>query len=336
MRQSTEGNILVVRGGAIGDFILTLPALAALRLRFPGARLEVLGYSRIAGLAVAGGLADEVRSIDARPLAGFFARHGSLDPGLVDYFARFDVILSYLYDPDHIFQSNVALCSKAQFIAGPHRPDDLAGLHATEVFLGPLKRLAIFDADPTPRLSLARTFLSAGCGEFPGCHNSESNARKPESDRSGTIRCLALHPGSGSDRKNWPKAKWAELLRELVASSSMRLLLVGGEAEAERWPRLMAELSDSRIEPAWNLPLPELARRLADCGGFVGHDSGITHLAAAVGLPVIVLWGESAEPVWRPRGERVTVLRHGGGLEHLPVSTVLESTRKLVGGSRLI
>ena len=152
---SSVGKILVIRGGAIGDFILTLPVLAALRSQFPTARLELLGYARTAELARAGGLAEEVRSIEARPLAGFFARHGDLAPDLQSYFAGFAIIVSYLYDPDGVFQANVARCSKAQFLAGPHRPNEREGVHATEAFLKPLERLAIFEADPVPRRAVA-------------------------------------------------------------------------------------------------------------------------------------------------------------------------------------
>ncbi len=75
----SQGKILVIRGGAIGDFILTLPVLAALRRQFPDTALEVLGYPHIASLAAAGQLVDAVRPIEARPLAGFFARAGDLD-----------------------------------------------------------------------------------------------------------------------------------------------------------------------------------------------------------------------------------------------------------------
>src|SRR5436190_19556236 len=138
LARQQRGKILVIRGGAIGDFILTLPVLAALRKQFQDARLEVLGYPHIAQLALAGGLADDVKSIEARALAGFFARDGRLDESLAAYFAGFAIIVSYLYDPDGIFQENVACCSKAQFIAGPHRPDEKLALHATEVFLKPL------------------------------------------------------------------------------------------------------------------------------------------------------------------------------------------------------
>ena len=146
------GSILVIRGGAIGDFILTLPVLAALRQRFPEARLEVLGYPHVAQLAALGKLVDAVIPIESRPLAGFFARRGSLDPEMAKNFGRFNLIISYLFDPDEIFRTNVGLCTKAQFIQGPHRPAADSIQHASEVFLKPLERLAIFDADSTPRL----------------------------------------------------------------------------------------------------------------------------------------------------------------------------------------
>ena len=301
---SSQGRILVIRGGAIGDFILTLPAIAALRRQFPQARLEVLGYPHIAQLALVGGLVDRVQSIEAGPLAGFFARGGRLAEHLVDYFSEFDLILSYLYDPDGIFRTNVGLCTHAQFITGLHRPDEATGLHATKVYLQPLERLAIFDADPVPRLAL-----------------------KP---RPASLNPLALHPGSGSDRKNWPEPKWAELLRHLTDSTDADLLVVGGEAEGERLRRLAAPLLPARSQVAQSLPLAELAHRLAGCRAFIGHDSGISHLAAAVGLPCLVLWGDTAEEIWRPPAETVLVLRHPDGLARLPVAEVAEQLSGLL------
>jgi len=161
---SFKGKILVIRGGAIGDFILTLPAISALRRQFPLAHLEVLGYPHIIQLAVAGGLVDRAQSIEARALAGFFARRGPLAEDLVDYFSEFDLIVSYLYDPDEIFKTNVGLCTGAQFIVGPHRPDENHSLHASKVFLQPLERLAIFDSDHVPRLMFVGQFEIAAIG----------------------------------------------------------------------------------------------------------------------------------------------------------------------------
>ena len=303
------GKILIIRGGAIGDFILTLPVLTALRSHLPQASLHVLGYGNIAQLAVAGGLADDVRPIESRALAGFFARNGTLTPELQDYFASFAVIISYLYDPDELFQSNVARCSKAQFIAGPHRPDDRAGLHASDVFLKPLERLAVFDADPVPRLTLAHRL-------------------------SPIASSLAVHPGSGSERKNWPEQKWAALIERIIESSDVRLLLVGGEAEGDRLERLASRLPPDRVEVARNLPLTELGKRLMTCAAFVGHDSGITHLAAALGIPGMALWGETVREVWAPRNPNLEILAHEKGLSGLETEAVFAALEKLLRNPR--
>ncbi|HEY0457294.1 MAG TPA: hypothetical protein VGE41_13060, partial [Verrucomicrobiae bacterium] len=208
---------LVIRGGALGDFILTLPVLSALRRQFPAIHLALLGYSKYAELALAGGLVDELRSIDARPLAGFFARNGPLDSNLCAYFSEFALVISYLYDPDQIFEDNFAKCSKAQFIAGPHRPHEAERVHATSVFLKPLERLAIFDADPAPRLRLSSAQLPPGL-EATGSWINHSPT-------------VALHPGSGSETKNWPMQHWQIFLSLLAQQTSVQVLLILGEAE---------------------------------------------------------------------------------------------------------
>ncbi|MBI3882353.1 MAG: glycosyltransferase family 9 protein [Verrucomicrobia bacterium] len=302
------GKILVIRGGAIGDFILTLPALAALRAQFPGVRMELLGYPHIAELARAVGLVDAVKPIESRALASFFARGGDLPTEMTNYFAGFALVVSYLFDPDGIFQTNVTSCTAAQFIAGPHRPNEGEFMHATEVFLKPLERLAIFGAEVVPRLRMT-------AGEAPA---------RPAAPT------LACHPGSGSEKKNWPEPQWAALLDELVARTEANLLIVGGEAEGKVLERLAAKLSPERVRIARSVPLPELARLLAGCDAFLGHDSGITHLAAAVGLPGVVLWGVSNAVIWRPPSPRMEIVRQPGGLAALSVNEVLARVRKLL------
>lgn len=313
--KAARGKILVIRGGAIGDFILTLPAIAALRRQFPDAYLEVLGYPHIIQLAIAGNLVDKASSIEAQALAGFFARGGDLSESLAEYFSEFDLILSYLYDPDLIFRTNVARCTRAQFIAGPHRPTPGEQLHASKLYLQPLERLAIFDADSVPRLTI-NTSRTPPRG-FPS----------PTACASAPV--LALHPGSGGERKNWPEAAWAELLQALVTQTPFKFVLAGGEAEGERLQRLAATMPPTRTRVAQSLPLAELAALLSGCNGFVGHDSGISHLAAALGLPVLVLWGPTQETIWRPPGEKVSLLRHPAGLPDLTVEEVLNRIKIL-------
>ena len=317
---AVKPKILVIRGGAIGDFILTLPAIAALRRQFPQAHLEVLGYPHIAQLALLGSLVDRVQPIEARGLAGFFARGGTLEPDLVDYFSEFDLVISYLYDPDGIFKTNVCRCAVGQFIVGSHRPGEADRIHATKVYLKPLERLAIFDADPVPRLVLDRQDSS---GRADLLVSLDARQRVPT---------IAFHPGSGSEKKNWPEAKWAGLIQRVMATTNWDLLLVGGEAEGERLRRLAALLLPARCAIAQGLPLVELAQRIQSCAAFVGHDSGITHLAAAVGLPCVVLWADTLEEVWRPQGERLVVLKEITGVRTISVEKVMNELRKLVGG----
>jgi heptosyltransferase-3 len=311
--QPARGKILVIRGGAIGDFILTLPAIAALRRQFPQAHLEVLGYPHIIQLAQAGGLVDRVQSIEARALAGFFARRGILAEDLADYFSEFDIIVSYLYDPDDIFKTNVGRCSTAQFVVGPYRPNEAEKVHATKVYLRPLERFAIFDADHVPQLRLSAP------------PSREENETKTPT--------LALHPGSGSEKKNWPEAKWADLLQHLVNHTDLNLLLIGGEAEGERLQRLAAALPITRTKVAQSLPLTDLARLIQSCAAFIGHDSGISHLAAALGLPGVVLWGNTAEEIWRPPHDRVIVLKNSAGLKMISVKQVMEKLNGVLGRS---
>jgi heptosyltransferase-2 len=314
---TATGKILVIRGGALGDFILTLPVLAALRANFPDIRLELLGYPRMAELALAAGLVDHAQSIDARPMASFFALGGPLPSELSEYFGSFALIVSYLFDPDRIFQTNVGRCSKAQFLVGAHRPEECGDTHATDVFLRPLERLAIFDPDPVPRLILPGSARAASQPQLGG-------------GSQGPVAWLAVHPGSGSERKNWPESNWAALLRRITAETDLGILLVGGEAEGERIGRLSPEVPTERLHLARNLPLSDLILLLQQCSGYLGHDSGISHLAAAVGLPGVILWGPSRQQVWRPRSERMRLLSNPAGLAAISVEEVFSAAKALL------
>lgn len=304
-----RGKILVIRGGAIGDFILTVPAIAALQRTFPDTHLEVLGYPMVAELARAAGLIDAFRSIEAGPLARFFARNAALlDPDWSDYFESFNLIISYLYDPDDIFKANVGRTSKAQFIQAQHRPDEKQKLHATEVFLKPLEKLAIFGADPVPSLRLT----------------NRTEPKLPPGD------WIAVHPGSGSEKKNWPEENWIQLLDLILERTTANVLLVGGEAEGSRLAQMSRPLEPGRIRVLQSAPLPQLGSVLAQCQAFVGHDSGITHLAAAVGVPVFALWGPSNEEIWKPLNPNVSIIRAGQNLPDLEVDGVAAALRSAV------
>src|SRR5919198_6749408 len=133
--------ILVIRGGAIGDFILSLPALKALREAYPDAQIEILGYKHIAALAENRFYAQAVRSIEYGPLSRFFVKNSELPEELASYFASFDLIVSYLYDPDRVFEENLRRCGVEKLLCGPARIIESG--HAARQLAQPIEQLGI-------------------------------------------------------------------------------------------------------------------------------------------------------------------------------------------------
>ncbi|HXM32816.1 MAG TPA: glycosyltransferase family 9 protein [Chthoniobacterales bacterium] len=281
--------ILVIRGGAIGDFILTLPAIKLLRDRFPQAHLEILGYQHIIALAEKRFYADAICSIEYGALAGFFARESALPPELITYFGGFDLVVSYLFDPGRIFETNLKRCGIKRFLAGPAK---LTGSeHAARQLARPLEQLGLRLEDQS-----AKIYPSDADRDF--ARNFLGDAAQP---------VIAFHPGSGSETKNWPIENWREL-GEHFLSQDRDILVVSGEADEERMRVLESEWGKRRARFAKHLPLPRLAALLEN-SIFLGHDSGISHIAAAVGARCVLLFGPTDPAIWAPVGEKVMVLR---------------------------
>jgi glycosyl transferase family 9 (putative heptosyltransferase) len=247
--------------------------------------LEILGVNHIVALADKRFYADAIRSLDAPQLASFFAADSELPADLASYFANFDLILSYLYDPDRIFETNVTNCSSATFVAGPAKLDNSE--HAAAQLARPLEAFGLRLKD-----CRARIFL-----------NDEDRAAVRQFGKDSIV----FHPGSGSERKNWPIENWIKLGDALLANGH-QLLIVGGEAETERIAKLKSSWSGNPVRFAENLPSPQLAA-LLEGTTFIGHDSGISHIAAAVNARCFLLFGATDPEVWAPTGDNVTVLR---------------------------
>jgi len=286
--------ILVIRGGAIGDFILTLPALKALRDARPDAHIEILGYTQIAVLAENRFYAQTVRSIEYGPLARFFADKSELPAELADYFARFDLIISYLYDPERVFEKNLRRCGVQNLLCGPAKIVENAG-HAARQLARPIEELGITVLDLSERI-----FPSIGDRAF---------AR----DFIGTLPqpIVAIHPGSGSYQKNWPLENWIALFSEnweFSVGKCFSLVVISGEADNAQVGQLELEWSRRNVRFAKNLTLPQVAA-VIERSVFIGHDSGVSHLAAAAGANCILLFGPTNPDVWAPKNNNVRVLR---------------------------
>ena len=313
---SAEGQsrILVIRGGAIGDFVLTLPALGLLRSAFPNAWIELLGYPHIASLADGRYYVNRVRSIEYGPLAGFFAKNAELHAELSQYFRSFQQVVSFLFDPDGIFEANVRSCGVRHFLSAFRRP---LKVHAAREWAAPLESLALYLENHDSKIFLSDADLSSA-GEWLG-KDLKREASGPEP----TLR-LALHPGSGSGRKNWPVERWHALgARFFETYPKAELILVGGEADGEVLQRLQTAWPAGRFRVARDLPLTLLAAILGKCDFFCGHDSGVSHIASAVGVRSLLLFGPTDPQIWAPASSTARVLlAPDGSLDRLEVSDV--------------
>jgi heptosyltransferase III len=245
-------------------------------------------------------------ALDDHDLAPFFAASGELPERWRNCFGKYDLVLSYLYDPARIFEQNVRSCGSGTFIAGPHRirPET----HGTDQLARPLTQLRIDITDWEPRIE-----LSGG--------EQEIARRRSE------YPLVALHPGSGSARKNWPIENWIALIEALLLSGK-RVCVVGGEADESEIARVRQRFGE-RLSYAIDWPLRRLAALLGNTT-FIGHDSGTSHLAAATGTRCLILFGPTEPKVWAPRNGNARVLvAPGGDFTQLTPTQVRDELRLL-------
>jgi ADP-heptose:LPS heptosyltransferase len=289
--------ILILRGGALGDLLLTLPVLDAIRSNFPRSFIEVWGIRPQVDLLRS---VDRVNRLDALGLAPLFVR-GTMPLVLRRRLSEFDVAVSFLSDPDGVVAQNLAFAGVQRVIRGS--PTMRPGMHAVYQLASVLEPLGLELRDPVPRLNIAR-----------------GQIQKP---------LLGFHPGSGSRAKNWPLGHWNDFI-EKIESKFEGLLLIGGEADDEVIQAFRLRWRGPAIESVVRQNLWDLARALIRCTIFVGHDTGVAHLAAAVQTPTVVLFGPTDPNVWRPLGSHVrTVCGDEGRMDAISVTMVLEAVQAL-------
>jgi heptosyltransferase III len=244
---------LIIRPGAIGDLILSLPALESLKTDY----LEVWVSGPNVPLVR---FADRVRSIAS---TGLDLLGVTEPPGeLMEALDRFDSIVSWYGANRPEFRELVDSLG-LPFTFYRALPAGGRNHHATDFYLEQ---------------------VGAPQGEIPsiGCGTARENF-------------AVIHPFSGSPRKNWPLENFRRMARGLERTMAVR------------W---CAGREDPPIEGAVFFDdLYELACWLAKARLYIGNDSGITHLAAAVGTPVLALFGPTDPAVWAPRGAHVRVAR---------------------------
>jgi ADP-heptose:LPS heptosyltransferase len=274
--------VAVVRAGGLGDVLLTLPAVHALRERFRGLHtglrgtpLEAVGYPSFWGAA--GPLVDRVLDIDDARFATLYG--DAPDPAAADWLQNHNLLVAWTARPLGAWVADVV---PEVIQASPYPPP---GVHTAAW--------------------LCRTIGAEMPGRPPddgwlGLTPMERSWGEAALGRLGLERPTMLHPGAGGEWKRWPAASFARLAVEL-AGRGHRVALVEGPADAGAVQEVLAQAGSLPVlrEP----DLRVLAHMLSQARLFVGNDSGVTHLAAMAGAPTIALFGPTDPASWAPLGD---------------------------------
>jgi len=263
---------LVIHPGALGDVLLAVPALRALRAS--ATVLTIAAQPRIGALLVALGVADRAVAFDTLGLDGLFgdaslAPHAPLARHLIDA----PRVVCWFGARDADFTRRLRALAPDAVVAAPTTS-------AMPVWQHLLQTTGASDArepiTPTPAL------LDDGRRALRGI------------GWDGASRVLVLHPGAGGVGKRWPSDGFVRVVEKVDAT----LVVHQGPADAEA-VRAFVERIRRPVLRLVDPSLPTLAGVLAGAAGYLGNDSGVSHLAAAVGTPSLVLFTEAALP-WRP------------------------------------
>jgi hypothetical protein len=269
-----RGNVLLLFPGALGDFVCFLAALCGLREKC-GGRIAVAACDAWLGLLDSG---FEPRSIEHRAVSELF-RHGP--PGERAFFEGFDEVHSWTGFGNRDLTTRLRTCTRARRVAVHPFRAFLPGEHACDYYarcLGVQARPPQVAVNPSERRGV-REWLSR---------------LNPDG-----APLLAVHPGSGSRGKNW--TGFADVARGWSGRGGVVVEIVGpAETDAERLPESVA---------IGNATLSRVAAVLEAASCYIGNDSGVSHVAGAVGARGLVLFGPSASAAWRPRSPHLRVLQ---------------------------
>ena len=298
--------ITLIHQAALGDTVLLLPLIRSLRLRFAGCAIQVVTRPNFGQLLQMWGLVESYASADDREHTAWFSEPDAPGkPNSRPAWTDANLVISAVSNGNDPWAHNAktvirgggaGVPAPGLFFFDPRPPADYPG-HVTQWHREQLAQAGLDLPEAPPQLA------------------------RPNPDGA-----ILIHPGSGGDAKCWPRERFVALGRSLKRNGILPVIILG-EAEQERWGReAIAELQE---EFAWylHMGLYELAERMSRARLYLGNDSGVTHLAAAMGIPVLALFGPSNDIQWRPIGPGVRVIRAPAPfemqLEHLEEPAVL-------------
>ncbi len=252
---------LVVHAGGIGDFLLACPSI--LRLAEQGA-VELLGRNE--RLALAAAHVDAIHDMNRVDFESVFIAPSAK---LREFLSRFDRVVVWMRD-DGTIRRAIQRCGVGDVRVFPGLPPSHWNEHASLYYLQCL-----------------------GFGDAPPLHLKFEPASSPHD--------VVIHPGSGSQRKNWPMEQYLTLARRFE-NAGRKITWSFGPAEDQM------NAGESTREIRSDIPVA-IAHELAAAKLYIGNDSGITHLSAAVGCSTIAIFGPTDPKTWAPRGKCATVIQ---------------------------
>jgi ADP-heptose:LPS heptosyltransferase len=291
--------ILVIHPGALGDTILALPVIAELRAQHETAVVHLIGHPALVTLLPGRSAVDVMSSIDGPQYLELLG-DAMMFSGTAQFFRQFDLIVGWLADDEgKIRQRLIGLGISNVVVASPRLRQE-SPIHATDRFRATVAH---------PHLLFPS--IQRRAAEYLWATEEDRKAAASwladHSIDSGGAPVVAIHPGSGSRIKCWPPEYFAEVVSALIHDGA-QVLVIEGPADEHAVDVLQQKLH-------MNLPCLRQASLslvigvLSSCSAFVGNDSGVTQLAAALGVSTVAIFGPTDPIIWASRGYNVLPVR---------------------------
>jgi len=295
--QTDIKKILIIFPGSLGDFIAFLSPLKAVRDKFQSSYIELICNSDFSEIAKRGARPDRISSISQAEIAGLFINPHQCSDKFKNYLCEFDLIISYLDDKEGTFSGNLRNFSSGTVISTKGNIRKSMKINLYSHYFSPLRPMGINPSLQNINLDFAENELLYGKSllkSFGYCDKE---------------KIFLIHPGSGSSVKNWKIENYLQLADKIRKSCGFKPLFIIGPAE-----QYLIETIGNKHLLITNVDLLALSSVMASVsaneGAFIGNDSGISHLAAAVGLKCYMIFGPTDPERWAPPFNNVTIIRN--------------------------
>lgn len=330
-------NILVIDFGQLGDVVLSLPALAAIRNRFSQARITVAVGKPGADIIALSGSAEEAYVVDRvalrdgfKPLSIFRVfsivkevRRRKFD-FVVDLHSLSETnLLGFLSGASHRLFSRRpgrSLDYLANFKPAPPVETDHKKRHAIDRYLDVLKPLGVENASRLPTLKVRPS----------DSRDIERLLTKAKAEAGAPL--VGIFPGAGHPSRRWPLKQFASLADFLIRNDQVKVLVFVGPEERAFIKDIRQQFPSTAVILD-QLSIPQLAAAQARLAAFVSNDTGPMHIASAVGTPVVLLLDKRAPASYLPQGERHQII-YNSVIEEISVDEVYAATRSILASGR--